>query len=533
MTNSILPWQRQRTTTSHDHDLKDLTSCGELLAREMHSRPGLRLHDWLISALLKIRTRDGRLQRLSANRAQREFSRAAGRRNIILKARQMGITTWIAARFFIATITQRGMLTVLVAHDQASAESIFGIVHRFWENLPERLRAGALRTSRANVRQLVFPLLDSEYRVESAADAEAGRGLTIQNLHCSEVARWPGDAAATLASLRASLTPKGEVVLESTPRGAVGCFYNEWQRAADTGYTPHFYPWWWEDKYREELQRPLADLTTEERELKTQHGLDDSQIAYRRQMFAGMQKIARQEYAEDAETCFLRSGECVFEIEAIEQRLAECADQNGESKMLEIFLPPQRGREYIIGVDPAGGGVDGDYSCAQVIDRLDGWQCAELHAHLPPQELAAKVARLARDYNNALVAVERNNQGGEVLSCLWNVEKFANIYKDGSGEGFNTTWRTRSEIVAALGNAFHAAAESFQSDLLLREMRTFVRRKDGSGAAAAGAYDDAVMAMGIALRVRELTGGRDGRRAENFRKQEFLISIREMDADVS
>ena len=40
-----------------------------------------------------------------------------------------------------------------------------------------------------------------EIRVETAADPNAGRGSTIRHLHCSEVARWPGDAAQTLAAL--------------------------------------------------------------------------------------------------------------------------------------------------------------------------------------------------------------------------------------------------------------------------------------------------------------------------------------------
>ncbi len=61
----------------------------------------------------------------------------------------------------------------------------------------------------------------SQYRVE-AADENAGRGLTIQYLHCSEVSRWPGDAAATLAALRAAVPPDGEIVLESTANGACG-----------------------------------------------------------------------------------------------------------------------------------------------------------------------------------------------------------------------------------------------------------------------------------------------------------------------
>src|SRR5438128_8431731 len=83
----------------------------------------------------------------------------------------------------------------------------------------------ALMTSRANVRQIVFPRLDSEYRVATAADPNAGRGMTIHNLHCSEVARWPGDGAETLSSLRSAVPGNGEIVLESTPNGAGGVFY--------------------------------------------------------------------------------------------------------------------------------------------------------------------------------------------------------------------------------------------------------------------------------------------------------------------
>jgi len=207
----------------------------------------------------------------------------------------------------------------------------------------------------------------------------------------------------------------------------------------------------------------------------------------------------------------------VFDIDAVEARLAECAT-DGQPRQLEKFMPPQRGRRYIIAVDPAGGGIDGDYACAQVIDRQEGWQCAQLHGHIPPQELAAKVARLAREYNNALVAVEKNNQGGEVLSCLRNVERYEGLYRGKNGDGFLTTSSSRSEVVAALSNAFFAAPQSLHSDVLLREMRTFARRKDGSGAAGAGAYDDCVMAMGIALRVREIVAGEQDKTGGNFQK---------------
>ena len=89
---------------------------------------------------------------------------------------------------------------------------------------------GALVKSRSNVREIVVPRLDSEYRVETADD-NAGRGMTIHNLHCSEVSRWPRGGLEALASLRAAVVPEGEIVLESTPNGAAGVFYEEWQKA--------------------------------------------------------------------------------------------------------------------------------------------------------------------------------------------------------------------------------------------------------------------------------------------------------------
>jgi hypothetical protein len=95
----------------------------------------------LIASWLKVRNKRGRLVRLRPNRAQQEYERHCGERNIILKARQMGMSTWIAARFFIHTITRPGTLSVQVAHDQRSAEEIFRIVHRFLENLPEAVAA--------------------------------------------------------------------------------------------------------------------------------------------------------------------------------------------------------------------------------------------------------------------------------------------------------------------------------------------------------------------------------------------------------
>ena len=466
------------------------------------------VREHMMAGMLRVRDKRGRQRMLLLNRTQKAYSERCGKHNIVLKARQLGITTYVAARFLIHTVTHPGTLSVQVAHDQESAEQIFRIVHRFVENLPKPFRTGALRTSRANVRQIVFPCMDSEYRVETAADPNAGRGLTIQNLHCSEVARWPRDAAATLASLRAAVPPSGEIVLESTPNGASGCFYDEWLRARETGYRRHFFPWWWEPTYRRQVK--LIDFTEAERELMRKYGLDAGQIAFRREMRANFGTLAAEEYAEDAESCFRASGDCFFEIEAIDKRMREprpIVEQKDNARLL-IFLPPITGadggapKDYIIGVDTAGGGSRGDYSCAQVIERGSGMQCAELQGHYSPEQLAAHVALIGRMYNNALVAVERNNHGYSVLSSLNMNLGYKNVYEQNNQPGWPTTAGSRPPMLANLSATLSSAPFLFHSTRLLEECRTFVRHPNGSIAAAAGTHDDLVMAMGIALAVR-------------------------------
>lgn len=473
------------------------------------------LRDLLIRKLLRIRVKKGGIRYLKLNRAQQDYSRRCSQRNIVLKARQVGITTYIAARFFIQTITRPGTLTVQVAHSDESAQAIFNIVHRFWEKLPNsRVQRGALVKSRSNVRQIVFPRLDSEYRVETADD-NAGRGMTIHNLHCSEVSRWSRGGEETLASLRAAVVPEGEIVLESTPSGAAGLFYEEWNKSEEQGYTRHFFPWWYESSYKEDVsKKPVGELTEEEKELVSKHGLTEAQIAWRRTRLRLMKKQAAQEYAEDAVSCFLASGECVFDLEAVEKAALRAGPvvETSDNGRLLIWLPPQERKQYIMGVDAAGGGTEGDYACAQVIDRATGLQCAELHGHFPPYELARKIVKLGRRFGDALIAVERNNHGYGVLAHLKEL-RYENLFVQDGQEGWLTSVVSRPAMIEILGASLIERPELFVSPRLLAEVKTFVRYPDGHGAAAEGAHDDCVMAMAIALAVRREDAGRGvGRR---------------------
>ena len=521
------------------------------LGRQMQRRRGLTVS--MAENLLRVRDKAGVVRPLKANAAQRRFEERCGRRNIVLKARQMGMTTWVAGRFFLRTITRPGTLTLQVAQTREAAEAIFRVVQRMWEELPVELREGPLVRSRANAGMMVFPELDSEFRVASACDASAGRGLSVQNLHCSEVSRWPGDAAETLAGLRAALAPGGELVLESTPSGAYGAFYEEWKAGvewggskpthdgktvmngapgikngafgdgasaghaapgdwAGEGLVRHFLPWWMERSY----VGPAVDSSEwsdEERLLVGRHGLRLEQIGFRRGLERSYGMLRSQEFAEDAETCFRATGSSCFDVAAVERRLAEAPEALSRrcGGALLVWLPALAGREYVVAVDSAGGGEDGDFAAVQVVELTTGLQCAELQQRLRPAELAKAAAELAKEYGGAMIAVERNNHGAAVLAYLETNERYGRVYGQGGEAGWLTTAASKPEAIARVGSMLEQTPERFMSRRLLGECRTFVAGERGRMSATGGAHDDLVMAMAVAQAVRaeRLAGARN------------------------
>jgi hypothetical protein len=262
---------------------------------------------------------------------------------------------------------------------------------------------------------------------------------------------------------------------------------------------------------------PLS-LTEEELELATrpeagiQSGLDLEQIGFRRGLLAGLRGLARQEYAEDAESCFLVSGESYFATEAVEARL-KAAPAPAETKMhgrLEVWWPSQPGRWYVVAVDPAGGGSEGDLSAIEVIDLETGMQCAEFAGHVGGLELMELARQIAWDYETAWLVVERNNHGSEQLGLL-ELKGYRRIYAGTDGKaGFLTTSMSRPRILAGLSLALQETPKLFYSRKLLAECRTFVRLRDGGLGARHGAHDDRVMAMAIGLAARGESLGRKG-----------------------
>jgi hypothetical protein len=88
---------------------------------------------------LKLRPKAGQLESFIFNAAQKklhetiEAQRAkTGRvRIVILKARQLGISTYIAARLYHRTINNPGLRTIIIGHERRASSNLFQIVRRF------------------------------------------------------------------------------------------------------------------------------------------------------------------------------------------------------------------------------------------------------------------------------------------------------------------------------------------------------------------------------------------------------------------
>jgi hypothetical protein len=169
-----------------------------------------------------------------------------------------------------------------------------------------------------------------------------------------------------------------------------------------------------------------------------------------------------------------------------------------------------KGRRYLVAVDPAGGGSEGDYSAAQVLEMETGLQCAEFAGHVGGLELARLVMELATEYNGAWLVVERNNHGSGVLAHLETGCRYGRIFAQEGQAGWLTTTISRPAVLGQLDAALAEEPGRFMSRRLLGECRSFVRLPNGRTGARAGTHDDRVMAMAIGLGARVELLGRKG-----------------------
>lgn len=255
-----------------------------------------------------------------------------------------------------------------------------------------------------------------------------------------------------------------------------------------------------------EVVRPRSER---EKWLVDRFDISPEQLKWYQQLIArhGQRKVD-QEYPSDPDTCFLTSGAQFFdtEVTARLKRLAKPPVYH-DSK-LRIWKQPSPGHRYVIAADTAEGieasqtkpgeERNSDFSAAVVYDR-NGTHCATLRSrYMQPWEFARELRKLGELYNEALVAVERNNHGHAVLQALDREQGYRNIYRGYDRKlGWLTNQVTRPQCLDLLQDAHRRGIWTSNDDILLTELGTFVVDPAGKAAASKGAHDDCVMAAAI------------------------------------
>ncbi len=484
-----------------------------------------------IESQLYIRNKDEEVIPFRLNRAQRfvhmtkvqAIENGEDPRFLILKARREGVTTYEQAISFWRTATQENASAVTLAHEAESTEIIFRIANLFYDRMDPRWRPE--RRTAHNKRNLDFTGLNSLFYIGTAGKVGFARGDTLGRVHGSEVAHWPGKADEQ-ESLLAGLTEAashGEVVLETTANGRSGMFYETWKDAVKgkNEWVPIFLPWWLDPENVEGLDSDsiaeiIETLDDEEKSLVARHGLTPGQIAWRRlkRRTAAMRRLFYQEYPEDPETAFIVKAATYFDIMLAADVLRDLAPplSVNPSTGIEVYEEPIEGHAYVIGCDPSEGVIGGNPSVAAVLDMTDMRQAASMTGLRRPEEFAEMIVKLAKRYNRAMVAVERQNHGHSCLNTLQNHIGYSNLYYhrdyDLTGNlttklGWPTDQKTRPIMHSALRTAFEEEIMPIRDGGLLSEFFTFVLQPGGKYEAGDNDTDDRIDAWSIAVAVRE------------------------------
>jgi len=494
------------------------------------------------------------VRRLEVNWAQRLYLAAAahqlrttGRiRLIVLKARQLGISTITEALLFTLAFIIPKYRGLVVTHEVKASQNLLAMTQFYWDTYPYR----SLYTTRFLSRNdIAWRETGSSIRIDTAGKKGSegvGRSSTVHFAHLSEYAFWD-DPETVMLGLRQTIpsTVGTGIVVESTPNGVGNHYHSLWleAEAGESEFIPLFFPWWKHPEYRASaLNLPVrelgrSELTVDERALR-RLGLDDDRLLWRRwaikELAGGDEHLFRQEYPATAEEGFLSTGLNVFAVD----KLAAVSDitdgircelSPGVGKPEPLVLPHGRltifkrpspkhsgWGEYLVAGDPTHT-MTGDYACVQVLNRRTLEQVAEWRGKVDPGTFAEVLFSVGSYYNEALVSCEIEGPGYMTIGKLLGMN-YPRVWLKARPDrtpgkvaadqyGWSTTAQSKQLMIGALLKYITDGSVIFHSRTLVNELRDYVTLPDGGfGPANPKGHDDTVMAMAQAVAVHMLEG---------------------------
>ena len=421
--------------------------------------------------------------------------------NIILKARQLGISTITAGYIVWLMLFHRDKNVLVIATKFGTASNLVKKVKHILKNVPDFLQITDITIDNRSS----FELSNGSQIKASSTSGDAGRSEALSLLVIDEAAHVEG-LSELWTGLYPTLSTGGRCIALSTPNG-VGNWFHKTYTEAEQGvndFYPTNLPW---DVH------PDRDREWFEKETRN---------------------MSRRQIAQELECNFNTSGETVIhpdDIKRIYESIADPQYKSGFDRNYWIWEECKPDNTYLMVADVARG--DGkDYSVFHVIKLETMEVVAEYQGKPAPDIYGNMLYSVGKEYGNCLLVVENNSVGFAVLDKLRELE-YPNLYysvkstheyvsqleaetMSNSVAGFTTSQKTRPLIVAKLEEFIRNKLITLYSSRIANELKTFVWN-NGRPEAMRSYNDDLIMALAIACWVRD-TALETNRRDAEYQK---------------
>lgn len=397
--------------------------------------------------------------------------------NIILKSRQLGLSTICAAYAMWEAIFHKARNILVIATKLATAQNFIKKVKIMLQSLPKWL---LLTGYEHNQREIRFNNGSTITAIPTSEDAGRSEALTL--LIVDEAAFIDGfDEIWT--GLFPTVSAGGRAIVLSTPNGVGGQYYKLWTNAS----------------------AGLNDFNTIKLPWNVHPEHDQAWFDKETRGF-GKKKIA-QEYLCD----FLSSGDTFLQpddLDYVRTKIKAPIERAGFDRNIWIWERPTLGTKYIVSADVARGNSN-DYSAFHVIDTGSCNVVAEYKGKVPPDQLADMLADIGHRYNTALLCPENNTYGYATAVRLRDMGYQRLYYDNARGNvydyiplsndetpGFSTQAKSRVQILTKLEELLRNRQLNSYSQRLFDELQGFVWNC-GKAQAQKDSNDDLIMSIAI------------------------------------
>ena len=412
--------------------------------------------------------------------------------NIILKARQLGISTLTAGySLWLMTFYQDKNILV-IATKQDTAKNLVTKVRVMHANLPSWLKQKCVEDNKLNLRYVNGSQIKA---VSSGPEAARSEALSLLIL---DEAAFIEKIDGIWAAASQTLSTGGQCIALSTPNGVGNWFHKTWMDAEDHLNDFNFIRLHWtvhpdrEQEWRDEQDTLLGPSLA----------------------------------AQECDCDFITSGQSVVDgiilEEYREKQVKEPIEKRGIDSNVWIWEPPNYTKDYVVCADVSRGDST-DYSAFHILDVETLEQVAEYKGRMSTRDYGNLLVNIATEYNNALLVIENNNIGWATIQQVIDREyenlfymskdlQVVDVHRQINNKinrmekqlvpGFTITSKTRPLVVSKLEEFFRERAVTVHSQRLIDELFVFIY--NGSRAEAMSGYnDDLVMSFAMGLWIRE------------------------------